>query len=214
MNGHQRSRLVEVLRDIVLPLLSLVVAAWLLVYIATSILRALDAVQSQIATAIIAGSVTISLSLIGVIVSKSYERKAMLERESRAKRIPVYEDFVGFVFRLFQQGKPHAKKMNEVEMAKVLVESTQKLAVWSSDEVLREFGRFRTHAVQRDESGDPPDGTMFALEDLMFAIRRDLGYKNTGLKRGDLLRLFINDIDVQLERIGDAERITALRSKP
>ncbi len=198
MTADRRAKLWGTLRDLVFPIVSLVVAAGLVVLIVTSILRALDAVQSQIATAIVAGSVTIALSVLGVVITKSYERRAALERDSRTKRIPVYEDFVGFVFRLFQQGKPHTKKMTEAEMVKVLLECTQKLAVWSSDEVLREFGRFRTLAVQQEKAVNPPDTVMFALEDLMFAIRRDLGYKNAGLRRGDLLRLFINDIDEHL----------------
>jgi len=30
---------------------------------------------------------------------------------------------------------------------------------------------------------------------LLLAIRQDLGHKNSGFKRGTVLRLFINDID-------------------
>jgi len=33
---------------------------------------------------------------------------------------------------------------------------------------------------------------------LILAIRRDLGHKNSGLKRGDILALFVNDIDKHL----------------
>jgi hypothetical protein len=31
--------------------------------------------------------------------------------------------------------------------------------------------------------------------DLMLAVRKDLGYKNNKLNRGDLLRIFINDLE-------------------
>ena len=50
-------------------------------------------------------------------------------------------------------------------------------------------------------SSDPAqDSTqmMFAFEDLLFAIRKDLGHSNAGLGRGDLLRGFVNDIDKYL----------------
>jgi hypothetical protein len=36
---------------------------------------------------------------------------------------------------------------------------------------------------------------MFLIEDVMFAIRKDLGHGNKRLTQGDVLALFINDID-------------------
>jgi hypothetical protein len=36
---------------------------------------------------------------------------------------------------------------------------------------------------------------LFAFEQMLFEIRRDLGHENNGLGAGDLLRLFINDVD-------------------
>ena len=35
----------------------------------------------------------------------------------------------------------------------------------------------------------------------MLAIRIDLGYRNTMIRRGDLLRLFINDLDEHHEAL-------------
>lgn len=35
---------------------------------------------------------------------------------------------------------------------------------------------------------------MFYFEDLMLEIRKDLGHKNKGFEKGDVLSLFINDI--------------------
>ena len=43
---------------------------------------------------------------------------------------------------------------------------------------------------------------LFVFEDLLFAFRRDLGYSNKGLKRGDLLAQFILDIDKYLPTTG------------
>jgi hypothetical protein len=36
---------------------------------------------------------------------------------------------------------------------------------------------------------------IFAFEDLLFEMRKDLGHSNSGLSKGDLLRMFINDYD-------------------
>jgi hypothetical protein len=44
---------------------------------------------------------------------------------------------------------------------------------------------------------------LFWLEELMIEIRRDVGYPTTTLKRGDILRLWVNDIDQYL--VADSE---------
>lgn len=35
-------------------------------------------------------------------------------------------------------------------------------------------------------------------ENLLLAIRKDMGHKNKGLQQGDILSLFINDVDETL----------------
>ena len=44
-----------------------------------------------------------------------------------------------------------------------------------------------------------PTFHIFAVERLLLAIRKDVGHKNKNLKQGDLLSIFINDIDSFLE---------------
>jgi hypothetical protein len=39
-------------------------------------------------------------------------------------------------------------------------------------------------------------GALLEFENLLFAIRNDLGYKNKGLKQGDLLKVFVNNAQV------------------
>ena len=39
---------------------------------------------------------------------------------------------------------------------------------------------------------------MFGVEDLFRAIRKDLGHGDLLLQRGDILRLYINDVDTFL----------------
>jgi hypothetical protein len=39
---------------------------------------------------------------------------------------------------------------------------------------------------------------MFEFEQILFALRRDLGYSNKGLQKGDLLHLFLNEVEHDL----------------
>lgn len=64
------------------------------------------------------------------------------------------------------------------------------LLVWGSEPVIAAVNRWRALAAL---DGGGPD-SLFAYEDLLFAIREDIGNRKD-LQRGDLLRVFVNDID-------------------
>ena len=60
-----------------------------------------------------------------------------------------------------------------------------------ADGVLRSYNSYR----QLAQSKAPVVTQALALEQLIYAMRRDLGHKNEHLGHGDLLSIFINDID-------------------
>jgi hypothetical protein len=76
-------------------------------------------------------------------------------------------------------------------MTDALVRFTQGLIVWGSNDVIRKFGTFRNVSTK------DPDAAALAksLEDVLLSIRSDLGHSSSGLKRNDLLRLLITDIE-------------------
>ena len=47
-----------------------------------------------------------------------------------------------------------------------------------------------------------PMKLMLLYESLILAIRKDLGHKNKGLVAGDILALFLNDIEEHLPKKG------------
>jgi hypothetical protein len=67
------------------------------------------------------------------------------------------------------------------------VKMAETLTIWGSNDVVKEFGKFETVSTN-------PSQTMYAFEEFMFAMRRDLGH-NGNLVLGSLLRLFVTDID-------------------
>jgi hypothetical protein len=80
--------------------------------------------------------------------------------------------------------------------------------IWGSDDVFKEFATFRRQSValaakrqQTLPQGELSAESLQALltfEKLLYAIRADVGHKNKGLVEGDLLSLFVNDIDKYL----------------
>lgn len=160
-------------------------------YLALGLWNLFSDLQKEVAAAFIAAAATVIVSVVSVTLGKYYERKRLIEQELRGKKIPMYEQFVDFIFKLMMSEKLTGKQMLEKEMLNFFNSFTQKLMVWGSDEVVRQWSSYRLLLAK----GEPPMDSMFELEKLLLAIRRDAGHKNNNIARGDLLGLFINDID-------------------
>ena len=66
------------------------------------------------------------------------------------------------------------------------VSFTRDLIVWGNPSVIKAYERFR-----RGSSSEV--GVLLLLDDILREIRKDLGNSNWGIKRGDLVKLFLFD---------------------
>jgi len=171
---------------------------WLLGYLAVTAWRYFSGLQKEVAVAIVAGAVTITVSVVSIVIAKYYERKRAVEQELREKKIPMYYEFVEFWFSTLYKDKIKdtegevTPEEHEKKMLLFLKSFTQKLMVWGSDEVVGEWSRLRRSWAKGERMSAQ---SLFEFERLLLAIRRDAGHSNKKLKRGDLLGLFINDLD-------------------
>ena len=158
-------------------------------WVVTSIWRALSAtpaVGAAIAAATLGGLATI----IGHFIVKHLERKAAVVAQLREKKIPVYEDIIRLMFGIAFGGKGGRKQLNEQEMIKATTDITEKLTIWGSDEMVREFHGFRMSALNQPSGYE----TLGRVANLMLAVRKDLGHENKNIGRREILGLFINDL--------------------
>lgn len=79
-------------------------------------------------------------------------------------------------------------------MVDFMFDFNQKLIIWGSDEVVTAFSKYRT-------SVSDPDLIMIAVENLLLAIRKDLGHNNNNLSNGRLLSIFVDNADIILNQI-------------
>jgi len=161
------------------------------------LLGVLTSLDSDLAVAIIAAAATVLVSVLSVVLGNIYEAREQVQREHREKKIPVYEDLIAFLFRVLL-GVKTGSAPTEEDMLKFMSEFNQRAMVWGSDEVLAAWIKWRRAAINSSSPGTQPLELVFLYEELILAIRRDLGHKNSGLKRGDILALFVNDIDKHL----------------
>jgi len=160
--------------------------------IITAALNALGEANPQVAAAIAAAAATLIVAVVTVVGGKLLERQATVAKELRDKKSPVYEDLLKFMFRVLtatQQGKP----VTPEEMFTLLADFTQRLMVWGGDPVVVAWVRFR-----QGGSGDAKQ-LLLSVENVIEAIRRDLGHKNANLTPGDLLSLFVFDAKQVIE---------------
>lgn len=170
-------------------IISIIYGLYLLV---TYLFVVFTSLQKEVSAAIIAAMSTIIVSVLSITFGKYYERKRIIEQELREKKIPMYEEFIEFYFNVLMSKKITGKEITQKEMVRFFNKFTQKLTVWGSDEVVSLWSNFRRKTVENPHNTKE---NIFEFEKLLLAIRKDTGHKNKNIKQGDLLGLFINDID-------------------
>jgi hypothetical protein len=135
--------------------------------------------KSDIAVGIIAAATTVFVSVVSLIYSKYLEQKASVEQDLRVKKGPMYEKVIESIHAVIMSSKT-GKTIPETELIKMFTEMTQELTIWGSDDVVRQFGNFRSLSV----SPKGPMDILFTYENLLLAIRKDLGHKNANFQKG------------------------------
>lgn len=173
---------------IILGIVIVVIFLVFLGYLFKVLVTNLDKVNPNITVAIIAGSITI----ISYLISRYYERKKDIEFQIREQKLPIYEEFIGFIFQMLFDEK--YEKMQEPQKKKLMSEFVAKFSkrsiLWLSDESLTAYINWKRIAANVNTSQEEQ---LASLEDLFLAFRKDVGHTNKNLKRGDILSIFITD---------------------
>ncbi len=132
---------------------------------------------------------TISTAVAGIVIvvyQRSREKRQELERSHRGQMTPFYKQIVETVkdFKVFAD-KPEGEQeafFRDLSTTFILNGPTPVIKAWNVWQL----------AVAVDSG---PLASLVAFEKVLLAIREDLGHDNSALKRGDLLRLFVNEDD-------------------
>ncbi|MFI6056473.1 hypothetical protein ACIBCO_41295 [Streptomyces violascens] len=155
-------------------------------------------VNPTVSAAAVAAMSTVLVAVATVVIGRYYGRRAAVETEIRASKIPVYSRLVESLLRMLLRGEAAAAGDTD-QFAQELREITPQLIAWASDDVLTKWSRFKS-SISVASTEAEREAALFELENLLIAIRRDYGHKGQTVKEGDLLGLFINDAHELLER--------------
>lgn len=167
-------------------------------------IEALSEIASKTDAVVIVALITGGVSILGVVISsiiaKILDYRQKTKRYLYEKREEPYSDFIKMVYKIMHNAKL-GEEYSEVKMFEDTVQFSQKLTLWGSSKVIKKWLRFRLSIQEKDFD---PENNLFVMEDIIFEIRKDMGLKRKGLKKGDLLSFFINDI----KKLTDSNRIS------
>jgi len=151
---------------------------------------------SMLDTVLIIALISASITIIGIIVNsiisiiiKSLEHRHRIREEIRTKMEIPYEKFVDMIYDIFKDSKKNKQLDMDIVIDK-MYDFSKVVTLHGSNKVVKKWVKFRTSF----EKLGPAKG-MKLLEEVLYAIRSDLGIKKRSMKSGDLLSLFTNDID-------------------
>lgn len=167
-------------------------------FLVLSLWDALTSLQPELAAGIASAGASIIAAAIVVVAGKLLEQRREIATSQRQKKVEIYDDFVNtWLERTLLAENLGRERMSDQELQEFFVNFTQEALLWSSGDVVRKWGRYRTQSLPASTDGI---SSMFEFEKVLAAIRKDVGLANKRLKQGDLLRLFINDVDDHLKR--------------
>ena len=132
-----------------------------------------ESTDPSIAAAAITASSTIIVSTLTVTIGRYFEKKKELEALHREQKIPIYGKFLDGLFSVFY----NQKKGKNLDIVKFLQEWQQKIVLWGGPKVVNSYLAWKDELSEHE----PNVETMKSTEELILAIREELGHENHDL---------------------------------
>jgi hypothetical protein len=131
--------------------------------------------------------VTASAAVVTAVVSSYLQHRRDIQREHREAMANVYEELV----RRIRETAEDVENPSEDAIA-FMGTFNDRLVLRASSDVIRAWVRGKSIVPKGPDDTAP----VLAYEQVLRAIRRDLGHKDdASLGQGDILRVFVEDID-------------------
>ena len=181
-------------KSIGLALTLFFILGWGVYIFVAALIQKLGSVQSDLVKTLVTSAVTAIVAVATLVGGKIWEQRLKIRQDIRDKKIPIYEQHIQTLFRVFMAAKVGKEPPTQQELTQAFASFSEKMIVWGSSEVIKAWGAFKMTPVDTAN----PTKAFLVMERLFKAIRKDLGNDVSGLAHGDLLRLFVNDLQNDL----------------
>ena len=86
-------------------------------------------------------------------------------------------------------------------------EAAFNLTLFANDDVLRAFSALFQSSYKMNSTQSPSINLIFAMGDLLLAIRKSVGNESTTIKNFETLKWMINDIDSYIDDDGNPKKL-------
>ena len=139
---------------------------------------------SKLDAVIIVALITAAVTIISGVVSKIIDFKQKRREYLSQKKEEPYAEFINVYFKMQEKVSKNEIYLPD-EMFNDIQKFQKKLMLWGSNRVVKAWIEYRANA------GTDGMNALFYMEKILYAIRKDMGYKNLG--KGKLLSMSIND---------------------
>lgn len=175
----------------VIPIAAIVGGAYLLAILFKSIVLWVSVQESQVSTGIITAAATVLAAVGAVTVSQQLTKAREVSESHRPQKIDLYTRFIKKVMEViykYDKDKSEDAMIKDAGLEKFFQDFATDLVIWGSHGVIRAYAKFR----QASKNGGKLNSVV-VMDEVIRAMRKDLGHSDWVLKPGELIKTFLRD---------------------
>lgn len=161
-------------------------------FLAWTFVQSLMKAEPGITASVIGALAAVS---VGIWTHYSTRRREINSRHFVEKK-NAYRHLIDLIFDLFKAQK-NSQALSESETLERMLEFKKEVMVWGDQDVIQALENYENKVTASEQNGkeqlstDDPHQLLMIVDDLLMAIRKDLGHKDTQLKRGSLVGMLV-----------------------
>lgn len=139
----------------------------------------------------LAGAVALLLvPVVTYFTTRALDLGRSRENAIRLKKNQIYDDLMAGMLDMLGMG-PTGKPYSEEQIRVLYANATPRLMTYGSRTVILAWNSFRQETARPEHTNQ---SMLFAFEDLLIALRNDLGHSDRAHQRGEILGMFVTDL--------------------
>ena len=150
-------------------------------------------IDSDVGKQIVAVSGAVMIAAITVVLGQNLKTRAEIRASLRERKIEVYERFIEKLMETFYGAKTDSEPEESDDLVDFLQKFQTDLIMRGDKWVLKEYVIWKDKLLQVNAD------SVFATDELIKAIRKDLGFSNFGLDKGFFTHFWLRSSKLFLE---------------